>query len=156
MTSPRLLRRGLVAGAVTGILVVVGSLSEPDFVSAEDRPVCSNHTLRGDYGFLASGERRLGPTLEKFTASGVWTFDGGGAFTFGAGDGLHGALTGSQPTAEGLTGTYTINPNCTGTLAFQPPLPVPPIQFTIVVVDNAKAVKAANTTGLSTLELTRQ
>jgi hypothetical protein len=143
--------------AVAGLLGAAFGLSTPQDVSAHGSRECSNATLRGDYGFLASGVKALGPgTTERFTASGIWTFDGNGTFTHGAGGGLHGELSGTNPDSEGMTGEYEVNSNCTGTMSFQPPIPVPPLRWTIVIVGNAREVKAANATGLSTLELTRR
>jgi hypothetical protein len=123
---------------------------------------CSNHTLRGDYGLLASGILRLPPFLgggsEHFAATAMWTFNGDGTLTQGLGAALHGEVTGTAPDRDELPGTYSVNPNCTGTMALQvPELPFP-IEYAIVIVDNAREIKGIVTsaTSTTTVSLTRQ
>jgi hypothetical protein len=137
------------------------------FASQGEAPgrVCSDQTLRGDYGLLASGVRAVPPFLgggtERFVATAMWTFHGDGTFTFQTtGAGLHGEVTGRETPFPGdIVGTYTVNPNCTGTLQWQPPVPVPPIVYSLVIVDNAREVKAAVMSpqrNIVTVSLTRQ
>ena len=107
--------------------------------------MCSNVTLQGDYGLLAIGQRGLfGGGTEKFVATAMTTFDGNGTFLIqGTGAGLHGEVTGSDPAHDGILGTYEVNSNCTGTIQWQPPAPVPPIVQSFVIVDNGRQVKSA-------------
>ena len=110
--------------------------------------MCSNGTLHGDYGLLAVGERAVPPFLgggtEKFVATAMSTFYGDGTFLIQAtGGGLHGGVTGIDPAHGGILGTYEVNSNCTGTMQWQPPAPVPPIVQSFVIVDNGRHVKSA-------------
>lgn len=58
-----------------------------------------------------------------------------------AGANLHGLFAGNSTTQVEFPGTYTVNPNCTGTMAlFTPDLPVP-LEYAIVIVDNASEIK---------------
>jgi hypothetical protein len=157
----RLARHGLAAGFV-GLLGTGVWLVHPRQLSAHGYRTCGNETLRGDYGFLASGRKALPPPpfgpggTESFTASGIWSFDGSGTFTHAAGNGLHGELSGTNPDSTGLTGEYEVDANCNGTMLFQPPGPVPPLQWTIVIVSRGQQVFAANTSGLSTVEMVKK
>src|SRR5215467_13387835 len=84
---------------------------------------CTNATLSGNYGFTFSGFQLQSPGAGKgrgksvpFYGEGLATLDGAGnfseAFTFSQ----NGALPGdSYVTSTGSsTGTYTVNPDCTG------------------------------------------
>lgn len=122
---------------------------------------CSERTLRGDYGLLVSGVRAVPPPLgggtERFVATALWTFDGQGAFTQGTGAALRGEVTGTQPDTGEIPGTYVVNENCTGTMELLiPGLPVP-IQYSMVIVDDAREVKAIVVSGgATTATLTRR
>jgi hypothetical protein len=151
----RLGRRGLIWALAIALVGSVALTTRRDLAAQDDESgrVCSNVTLHGDYGYLVSGFKPvpppLGGGLERFNAAGVFAFDGNGTFTF-EGGALQGEITGTNPDPSNVVGTYEVNPNCTGTMSWQPNLAVPVfIRFAIVVVDNAKQVKLAGTTGLS-------
>ena len=76
--------------------------------------VCSNSTLRGDFAVVISGQTGVG-TASPAPRSGVsmTRFDGQGNVT----DTDHIVADGVQPPTDwrtGGTGTYTVNPDCTG------------------------------------------
>jgi len=60
------------------------------------------------------------------------TFDGMGNLT--QIDNVHHSITGWTPDREG-SGTYQVNPDCTGTIQFQPDPTAPVIEERIVIVD---------------------
>jgi hypothetical protein len=152
----RLIVCGLAVAAVAG---VVASITGP--VSAQtDGRVCADATLRGDYGFLISGFKPvpppLGGGLERFNAVGIYAFDGNGTFTV-EGGALQGEVTGLNPDPPNPVGAYELEPNCTGTMSWQPNLNVPVVlRFAIVVVDNARQIKLAGSTGISQGEAVRK
>jgi hypothetical protein len=160
--APVLRKRALVAAALAlvGLAATVTARDASAQKGGARRRACNEATLRGSYGFLASGWKPvpppLGGGLERFTAAGFWSFDGRGSFTFEAGAALHGEVTGTNPDPEGIVGSYTVNSNCTGTLSWAPAPVFPPIEYTIAIVDEARQVKAATITGLSTLELVQR
>ncbi len=158
-----LLRRAIPLAVAAGLAVALVP-TIPSGVAAHDDTRsrrCSERTLRGDYGLLASGVRAVPPFLgggtERWVATALWTFDGNGAFTQGPGAGLHGEVTGVAPDAGEIPGTYEVNANCTGKMELHvPELPFP-IQYTFVIVDDAREVKAAvMAPGTATAELTRK
>ena len=133
-------------------------------VAAQDEGagrICSQNTLRGDYGLLAFGVRRVPPPLgggtEHFVATALWSFHGDGTFTQRPGAALHGEVTGVAPNLGDVPGTYEVNENCTGSMAlFVPDLPFP-VQYSLVIVDSARQVSAAiMNPGTGTAELIRK
>ena len=158
-------RVALILTMVAGIAVARGAIS-PVNVAAQDGGgvgPCADHTLRGDFGLLASGILKLPPfpggPSEHFVATAMWTFNGDGTFTQqGPGAALHGEINGTAPARGDVLGTYNVDANCTGTMALHvPELPVP-IQYAMVIVDNAREIKGIVTspTSTTTITLTRK
>jgi hypothetical protein len=149
-THSRFLRPTSIAGIAIGLAFGL-ALNASGRVTAEGARQgreCSDHTLKGDFGLMASGVRRVpfGPhagQVEMIVGTAMRTYDGSGGFTEVGGD-LHGQLSGVTPDPGQITGTYTVNPDCTGTSILSIPNPaVPPIISTFVIVDNGKQVKEA-------------
>jgi hypothetical protein len=92
--------------------------------SSAHATVCSNNTIRGSYAFTIHGQIFIpnGPTL---TVEGLarTTFDGEGNLTQLDAVALNGNVA---PGWTFNTGTYSLNPNCTGTMTVtngnQPPV----------------------------------
>jgi hypothetical protein len=103
----------------------------------EDAKVCTNHTLHGDYGFALEGEI-LGPGLQ-FRGIVMQKYDGKGNFT----QVDHIVVNGAPPAEEWTpgSGTYTVNPNCTGSaVIIVPGNPLSPINLHFVVVKQGKEI----------------
>ena len=158
-------RLALILTVAAGLAFTGGPISPVGVAAQVDGDVgpCADHTLRGDYGLLASGILKLPPfpggPSEHFVATAMWTFNGDGTFTqHGPGAALHGEISGTAPDRDEVPGTYNVNANCTGTMALHiPELPFP-IQYAIVIVDNAREIKGIVTspTSTSTITLTRR
>ena len=94
---------------------------------AQGGPVCGNRTLRGSYAFRISGE--------VFTQNGIVARDGVAMTTFDGNGGLtqvdwvmaNGSVvpgpTNSYGFHDGETGSYTVNPDCTGNAQINFPIP---------------------------------
>jgi hypothetical protein len=157
-----LLGRMLAMAVGTSIVVAAATAISPR-VAAQDQEtgICAERTLRGDYGLLVSGVRRLPPPLgtgsEHFVATALWTFHGDGTFTQRTGAAMHGEVTGISAGGNEVPGTYQVNENCTGSMSlFVPDLPFP-VQYTFVIVNNARQVNAAiMNPGVGTAELVRK
>lgn len=156
----RQLLGGVLAMAVgTWIVVAAAMAFSPRVNAAQDQANCSDITLRGDYGLLASGVRfvpALGKT-EHFVATALWSFHADGTFTQRTGAALHGELSGVAPGLGEVPGTYQVNENCTGRMfLFAPDLPFP-IEYSFVIVNNGRQVNAAvMVPGTATAELVRK
>jgi len=81
-------------------------------VQASDKG-CSNYTLRGSYSQIGSGVITAPPDQAgPFANVGTLVFDGNGGVT--------GVIVGNGSSAQATeTGTYTVNPDCTGTFTVQ-------------------------------------
>jgi hypothetical protein len=138
-----------VAGVVG--LVAAFALTVPWGVAAQDAGggrACSEHTLHGDYGLVGTGIRGLGPgTSESFSTISMVTYDGEGGFS--ARGVSHGQVTGVR---EGLpvTGTYFVNPDCTGGQTTSIP-GIAPLEDRFVIVDNGSEVRTVVVAPVTTI-----
>lgn len=125
--------------AIATVLGVTAALTLARPATAAASKVCSNDTLRGDYGLLVSGVRGIGPdTTESFVGTGVRRYDGNGQFT--GVDNAHGQVTGAQRNVP-VSGTYEVNADCSGTSRiFFPGAPFP-VETAFVVVGDGDEVK---------------
>jgi hypothetical protein len=94
-------------------------LASPQAANAQVNPDgtgCTVKSIAGPYGFLLSGwTNATGPTLPVATL-GRLTFDGKGGIT----GTITYVLNGSAAAPETITGTYTMNPDCTGNATVTP------------------------------------
>lgn len=127
-------------GAVAAGLIAIAAAGVPRSVTAQDDRACRNATLRGDYGFIVSGTRAVGPgTTEMFVGTGLQSYDGNGGFI--QVDSANGQLTGVVRDRQ-ASGTYDVNPDCTGTATlFFPGVPFP-IESAFVIVGRGDEVKS--------------
>ena len=92
---------------------------------SNDNDGCSNATLNGDYAFRISGQIMppTGPTREGVAMT---HFDGNGSLTqrdFVMSNGVPLAGPGQTDFAGGETGSYKVDPDCTGTAEIDFPAP---------------------------------
>ena len=122
---------------VCGLLVPASSMGPTVRADNEETTGCTNKTLQGDYGFALEGEI-LGPGLQ-FRGVVMTHFDGNGNFTQ-----VDHIVFNGVPAAEEWTpgsGTYTVNPNCTGSaVLIVPGNPLSPINLHFVVVRQGKEI----------------
>jgi hypothetical protein len=130
--------------ALAASVALALALSIPNRVTAQDDQgqgrVCSNATLRGDYGRLSSGVRPapINPAVtESFVGVAVRTYDGSGGFTEISSS--HGQISPPNRDTPGH-GTYEVRPDCTGTSTiFITGAPFP-IETSFVIVDRGEVV----------------
>ncbi len=101
------LMRGAAAAAL--LLWSNGALARQDAQAG-----CTVATLKGSYGYTVTGSLAGGPTPGPFAAVGRLTFDGAGNFQNSRTISRNGLIT---PRVQG-TGTYSIEPDCAGTMLF--------------------------------------
>lgn len=92
-------------------------------------PPCSNRTLQGDYAFAIEGAVLRGVAMTNF--------DGEGNLT----QADHVVINGVPPVADWRqgTGTYTVNPDCTGTAQINNP-GRPPVHLRFVLAQQGKQI----------------
>jgi hypothetical protein len=102
----------------------------------EDTKVCTNKTLQGDYGSQIEGTV-LGPNL-PFRGLAMGRFDGKGNIT----QVDHIVTNGIPPMIEWTpgTGTYSVNPDCTGSAVINSPSSPGPVNLHFMVVNHGKQI----------------
>ena len=140
-----------VGAVVTMVAAIALALSAPGLVSAQvdgTGRVCSTRSLQGDYGLVGTGVRGLGPGVsETFSTVSMVTYDGEGGFT--AVGVSHGQITGVRAGLP-VSGTYHVNPDCTGGQTTNIP-GVPPLEDSFVIVDNGHEVRTVVTAPATTI-----
>jgi hypothetical protein len=102
----------LAVGLTTLAVVAAGQERTVEGRALKSAAECSARTLKGSYGVTLSGLRPgVGGALEQFVGVSLQTYDGQGNFT--QTDSTHGP-SGAATDQPGW-GTYTVNPDCTGT-----------------------------------------
>jgi hypothetical protein len=111
------MKRWLLKGTLMAAIILPG-LSGASWAGGTDDFGCSNATLKGEYAFGVTGYI---PSPQ--VVAGIKVFDGKGAFTQRdyIGDSVPADF--SPPGQE--TGTYTVNPDCTGSMVINLNAPVP-------------------------------
>jgi hypothetical protein len=136
-------KRMKISMLATPLMLVCGLLAPNAFATSEQDSdgACSIRTLRGDYGFSADGAL-LGipglPPEAPFRSVGVAHFDGKGKLTW-----VEHTVVNGMPLNVGwvaASGTYTVNPNCTGTAVVNSPNSMPPLNLNFAVVKQGKEI----------------
>jgi hypothetical protein len=154
MTMEFKLRRALPVAMSIGVAATLGvntpwrAAADASERSAEMR--CSNRTLRGDYGFEISGTILAGPKAGLLRGVAMTHFDGEGNLSqvdFATNNGVPGG-----PDWRPATGTYDLNPDCTGTAEIVFSDGSPTLHLWLVVVDRGRQLRtvvAGSPTGSS-------
>src|SRR5712675_2112042 len=106
-----IMKRSTIAKTFTIAAVTALALGMAPTAKADNK-ACSNETLKGTFAYTSTGSFTAPPALAgPFAEVGTQTFDGKGATTATATLSQNGNIF--QVT---IKGTYTVNPDCTGTL----------------------------------------
>jgi hypothetical protein len=100
---------------------------------------CSTRTLSGDYGYAAEGVLLPAPGVTlQFRGVGMAHFDGRGNLTWVE----HTVVDGSplDPGWTAASGTYAVNPDCTGTAVVNTPNSPYPLNLAFVVVKQGRQI----------------
>ena len=123
-------------------LVLMTILGASLYADDDQSKGCSTATIKGTYGYTITGSRPV-PTnpgqTETIIGVGVRDYDGMGNFT--QVDTTKGALAGAAVDVK-ASGTYAINPDCTGTAFLA--IPGPPIRVVetrLVVVRKGEEIR---------------
>ena len=124
--------------AVTPLLIVcvVLALGASAVAEGPGTGPCSNRTLFGEYGLTVEA-MLLGPNL-PLRAVVMQHYDGKGNITQ-----VDHVVVGGRPPAQEWTpgtGTYTVNPDCTGVEMLNTPSVPAPLLIHFVVVNNGKQI----------------
>jgi hypothetical protein len=127
------------------VAIVVGLAGT---AAAQSSPACSTRTLRGIWGYTETGwviaPAPTGGTVTVTAAAvGRYGFDGAGYF-----DGKQHSSANGTVGADTKEGTYSVNPDCTGTLtltAYRDGVPQRLSVWTFVLVDNGLEMRGIMT-----------
>jgi len=130
MKNKSMSRISIVIGILCVVLALGASAVAQPGAGKRGHENCSNRTLFGDYGALIEGTI-LGLDLPLRTLM-MAHFDGEGGLT----EVDHVVINGVPPVAEEewrpSTGTYTVNPDCTGSAVINTGNPPIPLHFVVV------------------------
>jgi hypothetical protein len=144
------LPRAAAVTLATGLAMAL-ALSTPRGVTADNDGHgrgCSEDSLRGDYGFSVDGQILAGPRPGLLRAVAMTHFDGDGNLSQVDFATINGVPTGNDWRPG--TGTYDINPDCTGTARINFTDGSPTLRLRLVVTDRGDEVRAiveGNATG---------
>jgi hypothetical protein len=141
------LRIPVIASALTIFLGVLGVLVSGPRSRAQSSAVtenepgdgtCSNRTLRGDYGFAIEGQFLAGPLAGPFRGVALTHFDGEGNLS----QVDHNVVNGTPPRIQWSpgSGTYAVNPDCTGTARIDFDDGRPSVHLSLVVVRHGREI----------------
>lgn len=120
----------------------------PATASATDddgiQSTCSPGALRGPFGIKTTGWIVAAGPVGPVAEAGVITFDGAGGVSQTTTVSLNGNIV---PNRTSLSGTYKVNPDCTGSISLVLPGPAGPIQSNLdfVIVDHGHELILVNT-----------
>jgi hypothetical protein len=101
---------------------------------------CSNQSLKGKFGGTSEGSLLPAPGVSlPFRALTMAQFDGNGNLTWAEHTVINGTLLEPGWTTT-ASGTYDINPDCTGTAIVNTPNSPVPLSLGLVIVNNGKEV----------------
>ena len=140
---------GAVAVAAACSMVGAAGVGDAPSAAPQETARCTDRTIRGDYGFSIDGTVLAG-TPNAFLVRGVamTRFDGEGQLTQ-----VDYATRNGEPMFPDwrpAVGTYSINPDCTGTAEIVPTDGGPTIRLRLVVVDHGREIRTivvGNATG---------
>lgn len=106
---------------------------------------CTNATLTGTYGYLLEGnlveEEEGEDVYAPYADSGILTADGNGNFT---GTGTE-SFTGTIEQGTTISGTYTVNSNCTGSATLNYGSSIGTFNFSLVVLNGGEGISFVDT-----------
>jgi len=134
-------RISTLAAMAVGLALALATSGTPTLRADDDGPqACSNRTLRGDYGAAIDGTILLPSPAPGLLLRGLVMqhFDGRGNSSGVDFVTLNGVPEGSD--WRPITGTYDLNPDCTGTGEIHFNDGNPPLKLRLLVVDGGRQV----------------
>jgi hypothetical protein len=134
-----IMKRSTIAKTLTIAAVTILALGVAPTAKADDKG-CSNVDVKGTFVYTGTGSiNPPSPAAGPFVEVGTQIFDGKGGTTFAAMASQNGNIR--QMTG---TGTYTVNPDCTGTMTLQVS-PTLAVQVFFVIADWGNEFQAIET-----------
>jgi hypothetical protein len=132
-------KQSLRISIVSPLLIFCGVLLSGSSACAQSADqTCSNRTLSGHYGFAIEGVASLGSQVGVLRGVAMTHFDGEGHLS----QVDHVVVNGAPPLTEWSpgSGTYSINPDCTGTATINFPDGRSSVQLSLVVAREGREI----------------
>jgi hypothetical protein len=129
---------------LSAVLAVAAGICLTNVGAFADDVICLVASLHGSYGIQSTGSiTSLGP-IGPVAEAGVLAFDGAGGASQTTTVSAGGQII---PNRTSLSGSYLVNPDCTGDLALVLPVPGGTITSTshFVIVEDGKEIRLVNT-----------
>ncbi len=125
---------------LSAALVVAAGLCSTSVAAFAQDDVCSVATLYGPYGIQTTGSIVAFGPIGPVADTGIIKFDGAGGVSQTTTVSLNGLVI---PNRSSLSGSYTVNPDCTGDWALVLPVPGGTTTSTahFVIVDHGKEIR---------------
>jgi len=136
MMKKQSFRISLIVSPLLVLCIVL--LSDCSAWAQSEEKTCSNKTLSGHYGFAIEGVASLGSQIGVLRGVAMTHFDGEGHLS----QVDHVVVNGTPPPMEWNpgSGTYTINPDCTGTATINFTDGRSSVQLSLVVVRKGREI----------------
>ena len=138
MKAKEMIMKCSIARTFTMAAVTALALGIAPTAKADDKG-CSNATLQGTFAYTATGWINFA-VAEAYAETGAQTFDGQGVTGATAAASQNGIIF-----AVTITGTYTVNPDCTGTFTLQFYPKAQTVHFFFVIDDSGNGFQAIQT-----------
>lgn len=137
-TVEKIMRKQMAIAAIAAVFLSLGAVQRAVAENSAHR--CNNTLIRGMYGFTIEGQKLggLGPVGTQMGVA-MTTFDGNGQLSQ-----IDSVTVAGVPVADfseqPASGTYTVNPDCTGTFNITFSDKRPPVAVNFVVVKNGDEI----------------
>ena len=125
-------------------VLVLAALCSTSVTAFADDEVCSVASLTGSFGIQSTGSIVAFGPIGTIAEAGVMKFDGSGGVSQTTTVSLSGTIV---PNRSSLSGSYLVNPDCTGDMALVLPVPggTTTSTFHFVIVNHGKEILLVNT-----------
>ena len=117
------------------LLLAAATISKAQ--STGETQACTTATLVGPYGYLLQGNLIEQGSLAPYADMGSLSADGNGKFS---GSGAE-SLAGTIASGTTITGTYTVNTDCTGSASLTYSNGLGPFHFNLVILNNGQEIR---------------
>lgn len=126
-------------GNMTGVILLVLTALGSAYAQSNSSS-CTNRLIAGNFGFTVQGAKLAGPgPIGPQVGVAMTHFDGKGGLTQTDTVTIDGGVV-ADFTHTPATGTYAVNPNCTGTFTIDFTDGRPPVVANFVVVENGNEI----------------
>ena len=125
-----------IASLVLSVLILPGIGYTPAVQASDGLGKCTLKSAKGEFGTILTGAITAGPFAGPYAAVLRITCDGKGSCQGRGTQSLNGTIIPLD-----APGSYTVNPDCTGSITVTPP-GVPDMHFDFIIVNNGEEIRS--------------